>query len=219
MNKFLFLLLAIFLTVNLNAYSKKIILASFTSQERAQKMKDSLADRTPTLYKMTKKYDFAFVIRKSGKYHMLSAEVFTRSKALDIVFKEAKKRFKGAYYNDQTSSLNNKTKKVIEVEAVKFETVAKEKIIIQRKIKPDENTTLVKKENPVIEDKNTTVVKVETLEPIKLQAKPKAPKVESSVKEESTFWDYFHWSYLVMLIIAGVLTYYFIKFKKIYDEY
>ncbi|WP_455757827.1 hypothetical protein [Sulfurimonas sp.] len=252
MNRFLLILLFIFFTVDLSAYSKKIILASFSSQERAQKMKDSLPQRTPTLYKMTKKYDFKFVIRKSGKYHMLSAEVFTRSKALDIVFKEAKKRFRGAYYNNQTSSLEAK-KEVIEVEAVKVETVEKDKIIVQRKIKTDLNTTLVennttaiedknitlvkkeivtvedknitlaKKETVTIEDKNTTVLKVEKVEPAKPQEKPiikrKALITKDSVKDESSIWDYFHWSYLIMLIIAGILTHYFIKFKKIYDEY
>ena len=216
MKNILLLFLFVVLSSNLSAYSKKIILASFATHDRAQKMKNSLPERTPTLYNMTKRYDFGFVVRKAGKYYMLSAEVFTNEKALSIVYKEAKKRFKGSYFNDQTSALKKKKQQSFEVEAPKVEILApKEMIVIRRQFK--KHVEVVEQNSSKIEEKNDTIAVVEKNDTIVVVEKIKP--VQITIKKESSFLDFFHWSYLVLIIIGVLLIYYFIKFKKIYDEY
>ena len=223
MNKIFLLLAFIVLTSSLQAYSKKIVMATFSNKENATKMIESLPEVAPSVYKLSKKHKFIFKTRKSGKYYILIAEKFTDKKVLNTTLKKIKRAFKGAYSNNYTppKELEKpkavKPKKVIVVkkekikQAIVKKVVKKEKTpkaIVKKVVKP-EKIELVKKEN--IAEKPI----VKKVIPVK-----KEPKNNSQLETaKQIFADYFQWWYAVLLIIAGVLTYYYIKFKKIYDEY
>ena len=197
MGRLFLLLFFIFWSVNLSAYSKKIIMASFTTKERAQTMVNSLSTENSSLYKLSKEHKFAFNIRKSGKYYMLVAEIFTDKKVLKTSLKKIKKRFKGAYsnnYNPPKVSQTTEVKKVKKVKSIDKNITKKTPIpVLEKKVK------IEKVQEPKLEEKTQNIVNVNGL--------------------IDAFNKYFQWSYVVMLILAGVILNYYIKFKKIYDEY
>jgi len=235
MNKIFLLLAFIVLTSSLQAYSKKIVMATFSNKENATKMIESLPEVAPSVYKLSKKHKFIFKTRKSGKYYILIAEKFTDKKVLNTTLKKIKRAFKGAYSNNYTppKELEKpkavKPKKVIVVKKEKIKQAIVKKIVkkektpkaIVKKVVKPEKIELVKKENiaekPIV--KKVIPVKKEIIKPKKELVKEE-PKNSSQLETaKQIFADYFQWWYAVLLIIAGVLTYYYIKFKKIYDEY
>ncbi|MDQ7059923.1 MAG: hypothetical protein Q9M43_01805 [Sulfurimonas sp.] len=114
MQRILYLLLLTAFSFSLEAYSKKIILASFSTEQRADAMIASLPQRSPSLYKLSQKYDFDIKIRVSGKYYILVAEVFRDKKVLDTAFKSVKKRFKGSYITNYKEIETLKVEKKVE---------------------------------------------------------------------------------------------------------
>jgi len=179
-------------------------------------MINSLPTRSPTVYKLSKKYKFSFKIRTSGKYYILVAEVFKSKKALSKSLKEIKRRFKGAYSNNYTPPVpkkkkeKEKVKKIVKVQKIAIppveEVVLKKEVILKKKI-------IVKKEK-VIEKK------VETKKELVHQKVQEKTLLEEPLEKYlKIFQEYFEWYYLVLLIIGSILFYYYRKFKKIYDEY
>lgn len=207
MGRLFLLLFFIFWSVNLSAYSKKIIMASFTTKERAQTMVNSLSTENSSLYKLSKEHKFAFNIRKSGKYYMLVAEIFTDKKVLKTSLKKIKKRFKGAYSNNYNPP---KVSQTTEVKKVKKNVEVEKKV---KKVKSIDKNITKKTPIPVLEKK----VKIEEVQEPKLEEKTQNIVNVNGLID--AFNKYFQWSYIVMLILAGVILNYYIKFKKIYDEY
>ena len=110
MHKLLFILIVFLASISLEAYSKRIILISFSTKERADTTMASLPIKSPSLYALAKKHDFEIKLKKSGKYYIVIAEVFKSKEVLNSALKKIKKRFKGAYvstykYPKQESSL------------------------------------------------------------------------------------------------------------------
>ncbi|MDQ7044998.1 MAG: hypothetical protein Q9M32_03675 [Sulfurimonas sp.] len=204
MQRILYLLLLTAFSFSLEAYSKKIILASFSTEQRADAMIASLPQRSPSLYKLSQKYDFDIKIRVSGKYYILVAEVFRDKKVLDTAFKSVKKRFKGSYITNYKEIETLKVEKKVEKKVVKKEIILEiQKVIPKIKIMPKEIT----KEKEIVEN-----IKVEPSDSMS-RTKEKALMFYEEYK------TYFSWYYIVIFFILSILAYYYIKFKRIYDEY
>ena len=199
-------------------------MATFSTQERADKMINSLPDRSPTVYKLAKKYKFNFKIRASGKYYILVAEVFKSKKVLNKSFKVIKRRFKGAYSNNYVAVKKPEVKKVLYVEKPKPSVKPKPlvKKVPVKKIIVEEKKIVKKVKVKQKEIKKEVIVKKEKVLHVE-KPKPK-PVVQEKIsldinKYLEIFQEYFRWYYAVLLILGSVGFYYYRKFKRIYDEY
>lgn len=215
MNKIIFLLFLTLFSITLEAYSKKIILASFTTQEKADAMMASLPQRSPSLYKLAKKYNFDIKMKKSGKYHILVAEVFTEKKTLLVVLKNIKRRYQGAYATTAEIPLviqkqvmkipKTKTNKVIRKEKIiKTKTIEVKEVV---KVKKIEEHRLIHFEDidKILPKSNVLVVEKK--------------EVSSSILITQVFEKYFHLYYVMFFLIFLVVFYYYTKLKKIYKTY
>ena len=247
MYRLLFLSFFIFMSVSLEAYSKRIILISFSTKERADSMMKELPALSPSLYTLAKKHNFEIKLKKSGKYYILIAEVFKDKKVLNTALKKIRKRFKGAYvstYKYSSKKVPKVEKKVLKVE---------EKTTIKEILK-QEVTFTAKKEVPkkeiakdVVEVKVATPVEVppvliQKVVPEAIKIEPKIETIETKVKEilpkvstevlikeveKETIFDKilrifqknFEYSHIIILILAILVLRYYLKFKRIYDEY
>ena len=216
MNKLLVSLLFLFVSVSLEAGAKKIILASFNTEEKAQSMLRELPQRSPSIYALSKKYNFDLKTRKSGKYYILSAEVFYNEKTLNIVLKKTRRYFKGAYISKNVVVEKVKNKEQVKIKKV-IQVVKKEKIIEKPKpIQKVEKVHMVKAVEVVkVEEKEVDINAyakdqfLKQMDRIRVQAEP----IETFVRNN------FHWTYIPIFIFLVILYYYYRKFKKVYDEY
>lgn len=204
MNKIIFLLFLTLFSITLEAYSKKIILASFTTQEKADSMMASLPQRSPSLYKLAKKYNFDIKMKKSGKYHILVAEVFTEKETLLVALKNIKRRYQGAYATTAEIPL------VIQKQVIRKEKVIKTKTIEVKevvKVKKIEEYRLIHFEDidKILPKSNVLVVEKK--------------EVSSSTLITKVFEKYFHLYYVMFFLIFLVVFYYYTKLKKIYKTY
>lgn len=226
MNKVFLLFFLVVFTVSLEAYSKKVILASFSTETRAQKMINELPKVSPSVISLAKKYNFKLKIRKSGKYYILVAEVFNDKKVLKTSLKEIRRRFKGAYVGNYKPSDSTAQTKV----QTKIEKAPK---LLSHK-KRQETTNIALENKPKAKEKKIEVVQKEILES-KTQIIEKEVNQDSYIKSsfdkqlerfQDQFliaWDifktYFEWTYFILFIVFIVFVRYYIKFKRIYDEY
>ena len=244
MNKLLFLLIFIFSSVSLHAYAKRVILASYSTKDRAESMLKTLPTLSPTLYKLAMQHDFDVKIKESGKYYILFAEVFRDREVLNTALKKIRKSFPGAYVSSYQYPEVEEVKKVVpkkKTNIVKPKEVTEKKALVSEL---ENKQTLKENVKPAI------IIKKETPKPklqmqeqkkIVLDVKPSVSQEKSLLKKETVkavvlktaektqetaldrtkhiFLDYFEWSYLVILVIGLVILRYYIKFKKIYDEY
>lgn len=104
MYKILCFIIFMFISSSLEAYTKKIILVSFSHEKKAQVMFKQLLTKKSNLYKLSQDHNFTFTLRKSGQYHIISAEVFKDSKVLHSVLKELRKQFDGAFVTNYSVS-------------------------------------------------------------------------------------------------------------------
>jgi hypothetical protein len=209
---FFIFLFFIFSLTSLDAYSKKIIMISFSSKTKAQLMMKSLKKKNPSLFKLSKKYKFSIKMRRSGKYYILVAEPFKDKKILKKALKSIRKDFKSAYVNNYT-----------EVKKTATKVVENKKPILKKTLESIEKNSVVKTTKVLKEKKEQVVVEKSKKQ---LETKSKEPLGNSLLEAQrieqlvmDNFKKYFHWSYIVILIFLGVLIHYYIKFKRIYDEY
>lgn len=73
MNKLFLLLILLLASISLEAYTKRVILVSFSTQERAETMMKKLPILSPSLYALAKKHNFNIRLKKSGKYYIIVA--------------------------------------------------------------------------------------------------------------------------------------------------
>ncbi len=201
------------------------------------KMIKRIPQNSPSIYKLSKKYNFSFSVKKLGKHYLVLAGVFHNRKEIVIVLKKVRKGYPGAY-----PAIATKIKKEVVVKKIK-PTIKKvavkknkpiiiavdkniSKIVVKKTQLKDKTKDIIVKEKVDIKlqiekveitKKNTVVIK-ELKSIVKEEPKIEKKKVESKIKEvesESSF----HWSYIALLILFGIFIYYFIKFKRIYDEY
>jgi len=249
MNRLFLIVLFLFLGTSLSAYSKKIVMTTFYTQEQSDDGLKTFIRRYPSLYKLSDTNGFDYKARKSGKYYILVAEVFKDRKILNSVYKKIKQKYKSAYVGNYSPPSNPeiKTLKKVEIKEnlkVKKKEIKKEvkKIEIKKNelneqkekklevIKPE-----IKSENKKLEIKKQKVKNVEIKKQVPEKVEVKKSKVEKvkveKVKVEKptpvhgfefltdAFEKYFQWSYVVLFVVFCVLLFYFIKFKRIYDEY
>ena len=208
MNKLILILISIFLTISLSANQKKIIMMSFATKTRAQNSINALK-KDHFLYKLSKNYNFDFKARESGKYYILVAEVFHDRKTLNLVYKNIKKRYKGAYISNYTPPVKSPARpKVKPQKKKKVQTLKPKKPILKKH-------TIKKVHKAKVE---TPKIKTPKIKISKVKVEVKKPKINKPT-QTNYFNTYFHWWYIPLLIIIGIATFYFRKFKKIYDEY
>lgn len=246
MVKLVFIFFFIFTSVSLQAYAKKVILASFSSEKRAQKMMQKLPTLSPTLYALADEYNFEVKLKKTEKYHIIVAEVFTDRKTLIEALKKIRKSFKGAYVRAYTSPLEKtpkpqkkiSIKELLEEQDLEFlkeeenKTAAMQTIrltpLLEEEIKDVEVniTSKSEMEAPTLENM-PEVIKQEVVKDLHTQtvvSKKKEKIQETEKKQESAmgktlsiFLEYFRWSHLLILLMGIGLSVYFFKMKRIYD--
>jgi len=198
MHKILFLLLLTLFSISLEAYSKKIILASFSTQEKADEMMATLSQRSPSLYKLAKKYNFDIKMKESGKYHILVAEVFIDKKILAIALKSMKRRYKGAYATDaEVPKITKKTIVNVVEKTIKKEVT--EKKVEEPKLPHFDDI------DKIIPKNDIKVVQEKEASPQDLVAQ--------------VFEKYIHLYYVIFFLIFLLVSYYYVKLKKIYNGY
>ena len=211
MKKLFLLLIFTFMVVSLEAYSKRIVLVSLSTQERADNLLKTFPSSNPSLYALAAKNNFGIKYKKQGKYYVVTAEVFTDEEVLNLALEQIRKVFKGAYVRRYTYP---KIEPTIE---------KKPSIKIVKEIeKPIKQKKVIEKKKEVI---HTPEIKTPALEQV-------ASVETQAVKEESTqssldklveiFTQYYQWVYLFILILFIMFIIalkYVIKLKRLYDKY
>jgi hypothetical protein len=211
-NLSLFILL-ILLGTNLEAYSKKIIFASFTRMSNAQDSLDSFkkSSKYKKIDKLSKENNFKVYVRTSGKYHIVVAEPFLKKSLAQEVYRLAKSNYKHAYISPYVAVL--KKEKVIEKKEPPKVLVKKEK---ETPAPPPKNN--LKKEQPK-EQQPKEQAKEQPKEKI-LAQKEIALKAIKSMKKKVEYLDIESIvKYFFIFLVLSILFYYYRKFKRIYDEY
>jgi len=219
MNKLFLLLILLLASISLEAYTKRVILVSFSTQERAETMMKKLPILSPSLYALAKKHNFNIRLKKSGKYYIIVAEVFENRGVLNEALKKIKKRFKGAYVSNYTYPKKEKIKEILEI-------VPKPKVLPKVQVVEKPKAVFVLKEPEVKREVLSIVVK-EIEKKIEKVDEIVVPKIiENKAQREAekediveTFLKYFEWSYIIIILLSFVGIRYYIKFKRIYDEY
>ena len=242
MNKLLLVFILIFSSVSLQAYAKRVILSSFSTKQRAQSMLDKLPQISPSIYKLAKTYGFEIKLKESGKYYILYAEVFRDKKVLNNALKKIRKRFKGAYVSSYTYPKETKKiamKKVEPVKVLPKEVNTKSPVEAKQNLPKDKREALkpenikaqIKTKELVLEDKPevlkpTTQIKpvqkvVQAINKKEVQEKVEIKGTNKTALEQLSylFTEYINWSYLIIFVLSIVVIRYYIKFKRIYDEY
>lgn len=234
MIKLLFILSFLFLSVTLNAYSKKIIFATYSTEDRALRMMKSLPKIIPNMNELSKQHDFKFKARASGKYFILVAEVFKDEKSLRAVYKVVKKNFSDAHISNYTPPQTNskKIEKKIEKKVKQKEKVVVKKIEKVKEIKKEEaKKEELKKPTEIIkqDEQNKTKELNTTFQLVKTQPKVELVEVKKESLSTTTsnpvlmlvgfFREFFHWSYIVIILLIGVGVHYYSKYKRMDDVF
>ena len=222
MKKILFFTLLIALTSSLQAYSKKIIFATFTSNKNAQKSLKSFQKTSEykKLSKLSIDNSFQVYVRASGNYFIVVAEPFYDRKIAVQAYKLIKIKYENLYANIYTppeKQLNNEVEKPLHVEK-KIVKVAVKKELIKKKV----DTEVQKPETLHVEKKiiKTVVKKELPKKSVEVKIQKTEVQEESLIKTMGFAMDILDiLKYLAITLLFGTLTYYFIKFKRIYDEY
>jgi len=201
--KTIFLLLIIVLSnsflqaeSNYDGYQKKIILLRSSSKSRIdlefKKFKKNKIYKK--LNVLAKRYNFVIHSRALGKNTILVVEPIYKESVYKKVIKLVKPRYKDARGVKDKITKRKPVRKQI-IKAVKIKKVQK---------------PIVKKVEKKLTKKN--IIKTKKVVQTKIIKK-------DVTKKDSWFSSWFSWWYILWIIIFGVFYRYYIKFKKIYDEY
>ena len=226
------LILLLILSSSAWGYSKKIIFSSFTTKQSAEKSLSRFlkSAKSTKLNSLAQENNFEVHIRQSGKYYIIVAEPLTDKTLLLKTLKIVKKSYKQAYPNNYTPPVVE----VVEEEVLKEVVVAKtqelnvseEKVVVAVEEKQIEKVKEVEVPlHPVVEQKtvdtNTTDVnrtKQESVAEI-VESNISVKKVIETPYTENTIDLELILKWLLLFVILSVMIFYFIKFKRIYDEY
>jgi len=223
------IILLLILSSSAWGYSKKIIFSSFSAKQSAEKSLSRFLKSTKSakLNSLAKKNNFEVYIRQSGKYYIIVAEPIRDKKLLLKTLKIVKKSYKQAYANNYTPpEIVEKIPKEVVVKKTQELNVSEEKVIIAVEEKKTEEVKEVEVPlHPVVETKtmdiNTTDVNmtkqesvVETLES-NISVKKEIETLYTEDKPDLGL--IFKW--VLLFVVLSVMIFYFIKFKRIYDEY
>jgi hypothetical protein len=196
-------------------------------------MMDKLPNLSPTLYRLAKEHNFKVELQQSGKYHIIIAQVFHEREVLNEALEQIRKRFKGAYVSNYSPPKEKPApsvvKEVIEEKIIEKVPQQEPEEIVQAPI-----IEMVQEINIVVPEPKIETIKVEEIQAQKIEKIViKEPEVQQSTKSHNpvektpatasplyTFYQkYFEWYYLIIIFFVAVFIKYYIKFKKIYDEY
>lgn len=206
------------LFTTLHAYSKKIILSSFSNMENAQKSLEEF--KKTSSYKqinaLEKTNDFKIYPRASGKYFIVVIEPLLSKELGYEVYRLAKQEYKHAY------PISYEPPVITPVVEIEETPELEEQIDIENETKPiieqNETKPIVLEKNetkPIVLEKNETKP---VIVPVKKEQEKTVFKVEENQsKDNLTILDYIFYAFLVLLL--SVFIFYFIKFKRLYDEY
>ena len=233
------LILLLILSSSAWGYSKKIIFSSFSDKQSAEKSLDkflSTPQKSQKLMALAKNNEFQVHIRESGKYYIMVAEPIRDKTLLSKTIKIVKKSYKQAYANNYTPPkvpvevpkveapkvAVEKTQEVNVSKAVVTPVVEKEKLK-EKLIEEVEKVEKVEVEiplEPVVEIKTTDVNIITKESTAATQENNVSVKKEFKTLEKEEEIDVtlvIKW--LLLFVVLGVLLFYFMKFKRVYDEY
>ncbi len=196
MKIFFILLTSFLLGSSLQAYAKKIVIGSFSSESNAKalvkKMPDTFVNYAE-LQTLLKKDDAVIHVRKNDKYYLVLVEIFSDKNILKKSFKIIKSKFKNAYINDAPD----------------------EKYMLQKAIKIQKLKEQMNKLKTEIKVKKEHIKKVKI---VKIQI-PRVKKKVEKVNEEKPFLEYINFTFLIVFIIVMSIIYFLVGLKSKYDEY
>jgi hypothetical protein len=207
------IILLLILSSSAWGYSKKIIFSSFTAKNSAEKSLSKFlkSSKSTQLNSLAEKNNFDVHIRQSGKYYIIVAEPINDKNLLSKALKIVKKSYKQAY-------ANNYTPPEIVIEEVPIEKVVEK---TQELNVSEEKVEVAVEEKEEVKESQTVdvnITKEESVEEILKSTKPVKKEIETLYKEEKfDFVLIFKW--LLLFTVLSIMIFYFIKFKRIYDEY
>jgi len=248
MKKILFLILILSLTTLLQAYSKKIIFVSFSSEKRALNSLNLFkkSSNYKKLDKLAKENDFKIYTRASGKYYIVVAEPLLLRSVGVQAYKLIKKSYKHAYpapyvplvveekivVKEKIKEKPKPKKEVVKVvQKQKMPTIPKDinktkevvKPVIKEIDKEEAKEKSVAQREIIIDE---MINKGDKLEDLNLELKEFVLKIVTNIMDNfnniSLDFNLDNWSilkYLSIFFVLLILLYYYIKFKRIYDEY
>lgn len=222
----LFTLFLLLLTTSLNAYSKKIVFSAFSN---AQNASSSLQEYKNTkeyqrLFELSQENGFKIYYRASGKYFVIIAEPILNKDVGIEAFELVKSKYTSAYtmlYVEDKK--DTKAKKIVIAEKVIekiVRTVEDKNSSINNEVSKKAIVPEIKESNKTValnSEQNTTTLKIE-----KTIKKEEKKEIISEVykEEKKEFLDI--WTiirYIVIFFFLFVVTFYYMKFKRLYDEY
>jgi len=226
MKNFMFLaFMFLLITSHLNAYSKKIVFCAFSQESSA---KESLEEfKKSSDYKefneiaVVNKIELFY--KKSGKYFVIVAEPIFDLRVGIKAFNLVKKRYKSAYTMSYTPPVVVKKKEELkEVETIKVKEplqVAEPKRVIKKYL--EKNSTLEQnlEDSVRIEiEKNDTIVENKAVKKsLPLTIKDEPLELVKEKKELIDVWAVIRYTITFFFLFVG--TFYYFKFKRLYDEY
>ena len=226
------LILILILSSSAWGYSKKIIFSSFSSKQNAEKALENFLNtpkKSQKLITLAEKNEFKVHIRQSGKYYIMVAEPITNKILLSKTIKIVKKSYKQAYANKYTPPIvitEVPDELLLEKTQELNVSVAKEKIIQKKAQEVVKEVQEV--EVPLHPSFDSSTLDVNTADINRTKNETFTEPLESNVsvnKEIETLYKedkidlelLIKW--LLLFVVVSVIIFYFIKFKRIYDEY
>jgi len=214
------IILLLILSSSAWGYSKKIIFSSFTTKQSAEKSLSRFlkSSKSSKLNSLAQKNNFEVHIRQSGKYYIIVAEPLRDKTLLLKTLKVVKKSYKQAYPNNYTAPEREKTQEL---------NVSKEKVVVAvvEKETREEAKAVEIPLHPVVESKtvdtNITDVNITKQESVVEVAESNISvkkEIETLYKEDKIDLELIL-KWVLLFVILSVMIFYFIKFKRIYDEY
>mgnify|MGYP002713105958 CR=1 FL=1 len=198
MKIFLTVLSLFILASSLDAYSKKIVIGSFSSKKNAKKLLRKLPKVIPQykeLKELLKAEGSTIHVRKVGEYYLVVAEMFTDKKVANKSLKIIKFFFKNAYMNDAPSE-KDLLEKAKAIAKLKEELALLKKQKLQREIK-------------------SVLVEAQVVKPAVKKVQPVVQKVQE--KKEETFTQklkFMDFTFLVLFILIMAMIYYIIDLRE-----
>lgn len=236
MKKISLFVLIFLLSSSLYGYSKKIIFSAFSNMQNAQRSLQGFKETNSyqKLDALAKANDFTIHARVSGRYYIVVAEPFFSESTAQEAFRIGKKEYRNAYMNTYEPPEEPKKKLVKEPLIKKVPEIKKpdkpvkidkeESVVVQEikksiKIqKPQEIKNIEKNETKVVV-KELKTVETEKTEIEKIVEEHNKTNNSLEKTKEFAFNILDILLYLFLAIILGVIIFYFIKFKRVYDEY
>jgi predicted RND superfamily exporter protein len=215
-----------FVTNLLHGDLKKIVLVTYKNKAQAEKKLEELPTIIPQyakLYELSKEHGFEIHVRAVGSFCIVALEPFDNKTVMNQCFDIAKQAFKKSYISNTISAKEIFAKSTPEV--IKEKVTHKQKTPVTSTIK---NKKELEKKVIIIPEQKLSVVPIVKKEKEKenlIEEKTVVNKSDKEVKQSefNLIWEmileHFRWKYLIITILLLILIRYFIKFKRIYDEY